>query len=359
MILAIMILPTIVAISREVITPVPTSSARRCSRSARRAGRSSRKAVLPYARSGHRRRDHPRPRPGARRDDGRDDGHRQRRRLPTASFDQSQTIASKIATTFNEASIGLQTSSLIALGLILLVITIILNVIARLLVWRVGRAASGMSDAMAAASTHRLDRARASSGSRARPAARRSSTGVPRPVASAPPILVRRPAVRGHRLRGDQRHPAPSTSTCITKPPKALGIGGGAANAILGTLQMVPLATLIAVPIGVLGGDLRRRVRRAAARRGSIRFAADVMVGIPSILIGIFVFTFLVLPFKQFNAFAGSVALAVIMIPVIMRTTEEILQLVPNTLREASLALGVPSGGPCCPSSSGPASRAS
>jgi phosphate transport system permease protein len=73
-----------------------------------------------------------------------------------------------------------------------------------------------------------------------------------------------------------------------------------------------------------------------------IRFAADVLVGIPSILVGIFVFTFLVLPFRQFNAFAGSVALAVLMVPVITRTTEEILRLVPNNLREASLALGVP-----------------
>lgn len=127
----------------------------------------------------------------------------------------------------------------------------------------------------------------------------------------------------------------------ITKPPRALGIGGGAANALLGTLQMVPLAALMAVPVGILGavyvaefGD-----RRAA---GLIRFCADVLVGVPSILVGIFVFTFLVLPFKQFNAFAGSVALAIIMLPVVMRTTEESLHLVPNALREASLALGVP-----------------
>ena len=127
----------------------------------------------------------------------------------------------------------------------------------------------------------------------------------------------------------------------LTKPPKALGIGGGAVNAILGTLQLVPLAALIAMPVGILGavyvgefGDLR------SAR--IVRFSADVMSGVPSILIGIFVFTFLVLPFRQFNAFAGSVALAVIMIPVILRTTEETLRLVPGTLREASLALGVP-----------------
>jgi len=127
----------------------------------------------------------------------------------------------------------------------------------------------------------------------------------------------------------------------LTKPPRALGIGGGAANAVLGTAQMVALAAVIAVPIGVMAAVY---VGEFAERRSArlIRFCADVLVGVPSILIGIFVFTFLVLPFKQFNGFAGAVALALIMIPVVMRTTEESLNLVPNALREASLALGVP-----------------
>jgi phosphate transport system permease protein len=127
----------------------------------------------------------------------------------------------------------------------------------------------------------------------------------------------------------------------IFKPPRALGIGGGAANAVVGTLQMVPVAALMAVPVGVLGAVY---VAEFANRRSAriIRFCADVLVGVPSILIGIFVFTFLVLPFKQFNGFAGSVALGAIMLPVVMRTTEESLHLVPNALREASLALGVP-----------------
>jgi phosphate transport system permease protein len=127
----------------------------------------------------------------------------------------------------------------------------------------------------------------------------------------------------------------------LTKAPKALGVGGGAAGAILGSIQMVGLATLMAVPIGILAGVYVNEFSNRRSAR-AIRFAADVMVGVPSILIGIFVFTILVLPFKQFNAFAGSVSLAVIMIPVIMRTTEEILKIVPGTLREASLSLGVP-----------------
>lgn len=127
----------------------------------------------------------------------------------------------------------------------------------------------------------------------------------------------------------------------LTKAPKALGVGGGALNAITGTLQMVPLAAVLALPVGVLGAVY---VAEFGDRRSArvIRFCADVLVGVPSIIIGIFVFTFLVLPFKQFNALAGSAALAVIMVPVVMRTTEESLHLVPGALREASLALGVP-----------------
>jgi phosphate transport system permease protein len=127
----------------------------------------------------------------------------------------------------------------------------------------------------------------------------------------------------------------------LTKPPRALGTGGGAAAAILGSIQLVGLATLIAVPVGILAGVY---VNEFGGRRSArlIRFAADVLTGVPSIIVGIFVFTILVLPFHQYNAFAGAVSLAVIMIPVIMRTTEEILKIVPGTLREASLALGVP-----------------
>ena len=127
----------------------------------------------------------------------------------------------------------------------------------------------------------------------------------------------------------------------LTKAPKALGTGGGAAAAILGSIQLVGLATVMAVPIGILAGVY---VNEFGGRRSArmIRFAADVLTGVPSIIVGIFVFTILVLPFHQYNAFAGAVALAVIMIPVIMRTTEEILKIVPGTLREASLALGVP-----------------
>jgi phosphate transport system permease protein len=127
----------------------------------------------------------------------------------------------------------------------------------------------------------------------------------------------------------------------VTKAPKALGTGGGAAAAILGSLQMIPLAALMAIPIGIGAAVYVAEFSGTRSAR-IVRFAADVLVGIPSILVGIFIFTLLVLPFHQFNAFAGSVALAFLMIPVIMRTSEEILRLVPGSLREASLALGIP-----------------
>lgn len=127
----------------------------------------------------------------------------------------------------------------------------------------------------------------------------------------------------------------------LTKPAKALGVGGGAVAAILGTLQLVAAASVIAIPLGILAGLY---VNEFAGRRSArwVRFAADVLTGVPSILIGIVAYTLLVLPFKRYNAFAGSAALAVIMLPVIMRTTEEILRMIPGTLREAGLALGVP-----------------
>ena len=127
----------------------------------------------------------------------------------------------------------------------------------------------------------------------------------------------------------------------LTKAPRALGTGGGALNAILGSLQMVGLAALVAVPVGILGGVY---VSEFAGRRSAraVRFGADVLVGVPSILIGIVAYTLLVVPFKQFNAAAGSVALGLIMVPVIVRTTEEILRLVPREIREAGLALGIP-----------------
>ena len=127
----------------------------------------------------------------------------------------------------------------------------------------------------------------------------------------------------------------------FTQLPKPVGeVGGGMANAIVGTLEIVALASMIGVPVGVLAGVYLAEY--GGTQLGKlVRFAADVMSGVPSITVGLFVYGIIVLRTHQFSAWAGAVALAVLMLPTITRTSEELLKLVPNTLREAALGLGV------------------
>ena len=128
----------------------------------------------------------------------------------------------------------------------------------------------------------------------------------------------------------------------FTKSPVPAGqSGGGVANAIVGTGIIVGLAALIGVPVGVGAGLYLAEY--GAGRLGFIvRFIADVLNGTPSIVIGIVAWTFIVRPTHRFSALAGSVALAILMIPMLARTTEEMVRLVPHSLREAALALGYP-----------------
>ena len=127
----------------------------------------------------------------------------------------------------------------------------------------------------------------------------------------------------------------------FTKLPVPVGAaGGGMANAIVGSLELLALAGIIGIPIGVLGGVYLAEY--GSARINSIlRFLADVLNGIPSITWGVVVYGLVVLRFKGFSAYAGGLALGLIMIPLILRTTEEVVLLVPNGYREAALALGV------------------
>lgn len=126
----------------------------------------------------------------------------------------------------------------------------------------------------------------------------------------------------------------------FTQLPKPVGEpGGGMANAIVGTLMLSGLAAILAVPIGIVSGvyvSEYAETRLAAA----VRFAADTLNGVPSIVIGVFVYGLVVLQLRQFSMLAGSVALGIMMIPIIARNTEELLRLVPTTLREGALALG-------------------
>jgi phosphate transport system permease protein len=129
----------------------------------------------------------------------------------------------------------------------------------------------------------------------------------------------------------------------FTKLPTPPGIpGGGMINAILGTLVMTVLATLLAVPLGLLGGVYLAEFGQGSRLADNTRFSANVLIGIPSIIIGIFAYALVVVPLGNFSGYAGIVALAIIMLPIAARTTEDMLRLVPNTLREAALALGAP-----------------
>jgi phosphate transport system permease protein len=128
----------------------------------------------------------------------------------------------------------------------------------------------------------------------------------------------------------------------FTKMPAPVGqTGGGMANAIVGTFELVGLASLMGIPIGV-GAGIYLVENRGRWLAHVIRFAADVMMGVPSIVIGIFGYAVLVRPIGGFSTLAGAVALAIIMIPLVTRTAEEMILLVPDELREAALALGVP-----------------
>lgn len=126
----------------------------------------------------------------------------------------------------------------------------------------------------------------------------------------------------------------------FTNMPAPVGeSGGGMANAIVGTVMVTGIGSLFAIPIGVISGIYASEY--AGTRVASaVRFAADTLNGVPSIVIGVFVYGIAVMPFGGFSAFAGGLALGIMMIPLIMRTTEELLLLVPSALREGALALG-------------------
>jgi phosphate transport system permease protein len=126
----------------------------------------------------------------------------------------------------------------------------------------------------------------------------------------------------------------------FTKLPKPVGeAGGGMANAIVGSGKILLLASLMGVPIGFLGGIYLAEFS-GKGMASVVRYAADLLNGVPSIVIGIFAYSLVVLPFKHFSALAGAFALGMMMIPITLRSTEEFLKSVPRMLREAAMALG-------------------
>lgn len=129
----------------------------------------------------------------------------------------------------------------------------------------------------------------------------------------------------------------------FTKLPAPVGeLGGGMANAILGSGTLLVLASLMGVPVGIAAGIYLSEFGRGTKLSTLVRFTADVLNGVPSIVMGIAVYALIVAPMKGFSAFAGGVALGIMMVPTVARTTEEMLLMVPLSIREAALGLGVP-----------------
>ena len=132
---------------------------------------------------------------------------------------------------------------------------------------------------------------------------------------------------------------SPGLFTQMTPPP---GSSGGLLNAIAGSLMIVGTATLVSTPIGILAGIYLAEFGRAGWLANSTRFINDILLSAPSIILGLFIYTVYVLNTEHFSGWAGSMALALIAIPVVVRTTENMLRLVPSSMREAAVALGAP-----------------
>jgi phosphate transport system permease protein len=127
----------------------------------------------------------------------------------------------------------------------------------------------------------------------------------------------------------------------LTSEYRPLGEGGGIGHAIVGSLILLGLGSVIGMPIGITCGIYLAEFGDGWFAR-IVRFVADTLTGVPSIIVGVFVYTLLVLPTRHYSAFAGGIALALVMIPIVTRTTEEMIRLVPVSLREGALALGAP-----------------
>ncbi len=131
--------------------------------------------------------------------------------------------------------------------------------------------------------------------------------------------------------------------TFFTELPAPPGQGGGGiANAIWGTLQMMGIATAVGVPVGVMAGVYLNEYGHKSRFGSVVRFLVNMMMGVPSIIVGLFVFALIVMPMHSFSGYAGAAAIALLILPIVARTTEDMLYLVPNTMRESALALGAP-----------------
>jgi phosphate transport system permease protein len=371
-ILAIMILPTIAAISRSAFQAIPRIQREAALSLGATRSETVRLAVLGPARSAVL--------GGILLGLGRALGETMavtmlignRYQVPTSLFSQGQTIASQIVNNLASAQAPIETSALVELGLILFVITFLVNVVARLLIWRLRNAGS----------TPRRARTRGVRRSIALRSARSPGALPTRPSDPAPDreAIYRRAARRRTRRLWTHRGVLALTGACLVaaiaplaaiiwvaarkggaaivqptfytattpipcNPATQTGCSiGGIGPAIQGTLLLLGLASALAIPLGILIGIYLSEYGRGRKLGTVVSFFADVMSGFPSILLGVFVFI-LFLRFDRVSTFSllsGSVALGVLMIPLVTRATEEALKLVPASYREAALALGFP-----------------
>ena len=246
------------------------------------------------------------------------------------------TMAAVLANEFAEATGDLYLHALVEIGLVLFIITLIINVISRLFIWSMGR----QKRPRLVLAARRLG-----GGRMTRDRWRRAVSHV---------IIVLCGAQRAHRAGAARpgavlrRHARASRSLSLsffTEMPKPVGeTGGGMANAIVGSLIVTSLGAAVRHSHRHHERHLRRRVQLARAWPTPFASPPTRLNGVPSIVIGVFVYSIAVLPFRRFSALAGGLALGIMMIPLIMRTTEELLRLVPSTLREGALALGATRG---------------
>lgn len=388
-VLAVMIIPTVSSVAREVMRAVPNSQREAAYSLGATKWETVKTAVFPSARSGLL--------GGSILGLGRAVGETMLvtmvignaiglAAIPTSPFSPSQTLASLIANEFNEAVTSFQTSALIALGAVLFLLTIAINIGARFMVSRIstqgltGKTPDNMTNTprlqqsnprqssmvewyhTQSASRMRLSshlhekdntsiRSRAQTQQVLRSLLRTESSK--RKIVNASITIgallcvVAAIIPLGSILIEVVKNGAAAISLeFLSQAPGALGSGeGGIKPAIQGTLIVAGLASAIGVPVGVMAGIYLSEysgTRRSSRIAHSIRFFNDVLTGLPSIVIGIVGYVTIVLTTGSFSAGAGAFALSIIMIPVVVRVTEETLKLVPNSIREAAHSLGIP-----------------
>ena len=358
LILSIMIVPYVAAVSYDVCRAVPRSQREASYALGATRWQTIWSAVLPYARPGII--------GGSFLALGRALGETMavtmlignRMEISLSPFALGNSIPSAIANEFTEATYDLYLSALVELGLVLLLVSVVVNSLARLLIWRmthrVGRATSFLTERLA---FWKRKEARSLS-------AIASADGESAPCS---PSAVSSLASRLRRITWTDRFMTVVLGLCLfvtvgflllifgylvyegasslnwdffTKLPAPVGEkGGGMANAIYGSCLLVGLASLFAVPVGVLAALYLAEYR--SDRLGpAVRFIGELLSGVPSIVIGIFAYYLVVVPMGHFSGWAGAFALGVMMIPIVMRASEEALRLVPQSIRHASYALG-------------------